>query len=353
MRSTTRSGGCSTSASPGPSRAPSRCCLAPGWQQQRCSAPLALLAGSQLVAHQCLQGSSLAHHGPGHAPLCQSAGKQWLWQRKQRPAAELHELPEGLPEEAGAPTQLDTSAMTRRQNLEGTAASRGSDVGQPDRTQLPPLTRSQRAEHPTRTGPLQLRLHAHAGGARGVPPTRAPGAGTAAASSTPGVPTPPCGPEPRAAAPSRGRAGAQTHLDRVGSQGCALARVMVVRNRAMTTRQSLESISQRWLREAGSLPPGNGPDQGLWEVRSCVQASLAAHCHVSHTIAGRERSQQSPGESLPTLQRPQAQRAVRAACCLARGQGRPELGSYTMRSSILSINLGSRARCVSGTPGSL
>ena len=62
----------------------------------------------------------------------------------------------------------------------------------------------------------------------------------------------------------------QSHLDRVGSERCAFARVLVVRNRAMTTRQSLESIAQQWLQDADSLPPGNGPDQSYWEVSACA-----------------------------------------------------------------------------------
>ena len=60
----------------------------------------------------------------------------------------------------------------------------------------------------------------------------------------------------------------QAHLGRVGPAACSFARVLVIRNRAMTTRQSLETIAAEWLREAGEKPPGNASQQQLWEVRA-------------------------------------------------------------------------------------
>ena len=56
----------------------------------------------------------------------------------------------------------------------------------------------------------------------------------------------------------------------MGAAACSFARVLVVRNRAMTTRQSLETIAAQWLEEAGEKPPGNAAQQQLWEVCSLL-----------------------------------------------------------------------------------
>ena len=43
-------------------------------------------------------------------------------------------------------------------------------------------------------------------------------------------------------------------------------RCLVVANRALLSRRHLEEQAARWLAEAGETPPGNGPEQALWEV---------------------------------------------------------------------------------------
>ena len=48
----------------------------------------------------------------------------------------------------------------------------------------------------------------------------------------------------------------QAHLQRVGEERCAFARVMVFANKAMQSRALLEREAANWLEEAGTLPPG-------------------------------------------------------------------------------------------------
>ena len=58
----------------------------------------------------------------------------------------------------------------------------------------------------------------------------------------------------------------QAHLGRVGEERCAYVRGLVIANRALTSRTHLEEQAGNWLREAGTLPPGNGVERALWEV---------------------------------------------------------------------------------------
>lgn len=44
-------------------------------------------------------------------------------------------------------------------------------------------------------------------------------------------------------------------------------RALVVANRALMSRGHLEEQADNWLAEAGTLPPGNGVERDLWEVR--------------------------------------------------------------------------------------
>lgn len=60
--------------------------------------------------------------------------------------------------------------------------------------------------------------------------------------------------------------GAQAHLSRVGEERCAYVRAMVFANKAMATRTALAQQAENWLRECGTIPPGNGEEQQLWEV---------------------------------------------------------------------------------------
>ena len=52
--------------------------------------------------------------------------------------------------------------------------------------------------------------------------------------------------------------------ERAGDERCAWCRVLVFRNHAMRTPQALRQEAERWVDEAGTLPPGNGSDTELW-----------------------------------------------------------------------------------------
>lgn len=45
-------------------------------------------------------------------------------------------------------------------------------------------------------------------------------------------------------------------------------RALVVANRALMSRGHLEEQANNWLAEGGTLPPGNGVERDLWEVRA-------------------------------------------------------------------------------------
>lgn len=58
----------------------------------------------------------------------------------------------------------------------------------------------------------------------------------------------------------------QNHLQRVGEDRCAFVRAMLFANTAMASRANLEREMLSWLDKEGVIPPGNGPEQELWEV---------------------------------------------------------------------------------------
>lgn len=58
----------------------------------------------------------------------------------------------------------------------------------------------------------------------------------------------------------------QNHLQRVGENKCAFVRAMVFANAAMASRSNLEREMHSWIEKEGVVPPGNGPEQELWEV---------------------------------------------------------------------------------------
>ena len=58
----------------------------------------------------------------------------------------------------------------------------------------------------------------------------------------------------------------QNHLQRVGDARCAFVRCMVFANTAMASRSNLEREMLSWIDKEGCIPPGNGPEQELWEV---------------------------------------------------------------------------------------
>ncbi|KAI3423194.1 hypothetical protein D9Q98_010716, partial [Chlorella vulgaris] len=57
----------------------------------------------------------------------------------------------------------------------------------------------------------------------------------------------------------------KSHLARVGEERCAWVRAMVFANRAMQSRSALQREADNWLAEAGTVPPGNGAEQELWD----------------------------------------------------------------------------------------
>lgn len=59
----------------------------------------------------------------------------------------------------------------------------------------------------------------------------------------------------------------QGHMGRVGEERCAYVRALVVANRALMSRGHLEEQADNWLAQSGTLPPGNGVERDLWEVR--------------------------------------------------------------------------------------
>lgn len=52
---------------------------------------------------------------------------------------------------------------------------------------------------------------------------------------------------------------------RVGEDRCSFVKAMVFMNKAMSTRSTLEREAQNWLDAAGTIPPGNGVEQEIWE----------------------------------------------------------------------------------------
>lgn len=51
---------------------------------------------------------------------------------------------------------------------------------------------------------------------------------------------------------------------------------MVFANAAMASRANLEREMRSWIDREGVLPPGNGPEQDLWEVSamSCTRHNI-------------------------------------------------------------------------------
>jgi Fe-S cluster biogenesis protein NfuA len=67
----------------------------------------------------------------------------------------------------------------------------------------------------------------------------------------------------------------RTLLTRVSEDRCTFVRVMVFANKAMQSRAALQREADNWLAEAGTLPPGNGAEQELWNGNSESTASTS------------------------------------------------------------------------------
>jgi Fe-S cluster biogenesis protein NfuA len=68
----------------------------------------------------------------------------------------------------------------------------------------------------------------------------------------------------------------RTLLTRVSEDRCAFVRVMVFANKAMQSRAALQREADNWLAEAGTLPPGNGAEQDLWNGVSDATATTSS-----------------------------------------------------------------------------
>lgn len=53
---------------------------------------------------------------------------------------------------------------------------------------------------------------------------------------------------------------------------CRFVRAMVCQNRAMQTRQAMESQQAAWIEENGTVPPGNGVEKAEWTIGFAVES---------------------------------------------------------------------------------
>ena len=61
-------------------------------------------------------------------------------------------------------------------------------------------------------------------------------------------------------------------LGAASDEKCKYVRAMVFQNKAMQTRQAMESQQSAWIEENGTLPPGNGVDKAEWSVGFSVDS---------------------------------------------------------------------------------
>ena len=61
---------------------------------------------------------------------------------------------------------------------------------------------------------------------------------------------------------------------RVDEDLCAFIRVMVIANKAMQSQVTLEREAQRWINEAGTIPPGNAAERITWEGSNVESSGL-------------------------------------------------------------------------------
>lgn len=83
-------------------------------------------------------------------------------------------------------------------------------------------------------------------------------------------------------------------------------RALVFVNRALMGRSHMEEQADNWLKEAGTLPPGNGVEKDLWEVRSLPGPPhlLSAVFQNMHALPARINSQlqrQPDGSRVPPV----------------------------------------------------
>jgi len=78
----------------------------------------------------------------------------------------------------------------------------------------------------------------------------------------------------------------RTITTRVNDQDrCAFVRVMVFANKAMQSRAALQREADNWLAEAGTLPPGNGSEQDLWNATTTTTSTSTTSFDVSSMSA--------------------------------------------------------------------
>ena len=60
----------------------------------------------------------------------------------------------------------------------------------------------------------------------------------------------------------------------MGLAKCSAVKVLVFANKAMATRAAMEAQAHAWMGAAEAVPPGNGPEAGLWGASQAVMTPL-------------------------------------------------------------------------------
>ena len=98
---------------------------------------------------------------------------------------------------------------------------------------------------------------------------------------------------------------------RAGEDRAAFVRALLFANKAMVTKRALEEQADRWLAEAGTVPPGNGVERAVWERDGAVKDGMSAAEAEEHdgrkakleAAMGVKGSATAPGPSTPEEKR--------------------------------------------------
>lgn len=85
---------------------------------------------------------------------------------------------------------------------------------------------------------------------------------------------------------------------RVGEDRCSFVRVMVFANRAMQSRSALQREADNWLKEAGTLPPGNGAESDLWGGVESERAAAMSADEAAEYEEKKTKMQLAMGEKI-------------------------------------------------------
>lgn len=75
----------------------------------------------------------------------------------------------------------------------------------------------------------------------------------------------------------------KSHLAAVGEERAAFVRPMVFMNKAMTTREAMAREAANWIDAEGTIPPGNGVEQHLWEASSAAAKAGGSSMSAAET----------------------------------------------------------------------